>query len=142
MRVIVAGGREVRDYEIVPRAIEASGFEVTELVSGGASGVDTLGEHWANTHGIPVARFTANWQKHGRAAGPIRNRQMAAYAQALIAIPTGGRGTANMIHEATAFGLKIFLFPVADKEHAPWSPCLTYENCIQGDTARCVGGRP
>ena len=100
MRVIVAGGREVTDPALVAKAIEASGFEITELVSGGARGVDALGEAWALAHGLPVRIFRADWKKHGRKAGPLRNREMAAYAEALIAIPTGGPGTQNMIKEA------------------------------------------
>lgn len=109
MMVIIAGGRGVTDYALVCSAVEASGFEITEVVSGNAAGVDLLGERWAAENGVAVRLFPADWHKHGRAAGPIRNRQMAAYADALIAIPTGGPGTANMIKEAKAKRLHVYV---------------------------------
>lgn len=79
------------------------------MVSGGANGVDLLGEQWACSWGIPVKQFMADWSKHGRAAGPIRNRQMAEYADALIAIWDGqSRGTKSMIRESRKAGLDVY----------------------------------
>jgi len=49
---------------------------VTIILSGCAPGADTLGIEWAEAKGIQVARFPADWNTHGRAAGPIRNQQM------------------------------------------------------------------
>lgn len=81
---------------------------VTEVVSGCCRGVDRAGEEWARQRGIPVKRFPANWKKFGVAAGPIRNAEMAEYAEALVAIPTGvSRGTRDMIDKAKARGLEI-----------------------------------
>jgi hypothetical protein len=98
MRVIVAGSRDVRSPHIVMRAIEASGFRITELVSGRCRGVDLVAEELARKAGCPVAPFPADWHTHGRAAGPIRNRHMANYADALVAIPTPNSvGTRDMI---------------------------------------------
>lgn len=97
MKVIVAGGRDVTDLLVVSLAIQDSCFQITELVSGGAKGVDDLGELWARTYQVPIRRFPADWNTHGRAAGPIRNKQMAEYADALILIPTGGPGSRSML---------------------------------------------
>jgi len=111
MRTIIAGGREVINQLLVDNAIVASGFQITEVVSGGAPGVDTLGEQWAANNTIPVKRFPAEWSLHGKAAGPIRNRQMAEYAEALVAVWDGlSRGTKNMIDTARMVGLKVFIF--------------------------------
>lgn len=111
MKTIIAGSRSIADPETVAAAVEASGFEIAEVVSGCCRGVDRLGERWARRHGIPIQRFPADWQKHGKAAGPIRNRSMADYADALIAIWDGeSRGTANMIEEAEKRGLKVFVY--------------------------------
>jgi hypothetical protein len=108
VKTIVAGSRTVTDEHIIQVAIEASGFEVTEVVSGAARGVDRLGEAWARLHGIAITRFPADWARHGRAAGPIRNGQMADYAEALVAILDGeSRGTKNMIDQARQRGLKV-----------------------------------
>lgn len=117
MRVIVAGPRTVNRYDIVVRAIKASGFTITEEVSGGADGVDSLGERWAEEQGIPIKRFLARWAKYGRAAGKIRNSKMAKYAEALIAIWDGqSRGTKDMIDKARYRGLHVFVFMVNQDE--------------------------
>lgn len=111
MKVIIAGSRSIIDPAIVVAAVEASGFKIAEVVSGCCRGVDKLGEKWAEDRGLPVKRFLANWGKHGKSAGPIRNREMAEYADALIAIWDGkSRGTANMIEEAEKRGLKVFVY--------------------------------
>ena len=47
MKVIIAGSRGVEDYALVEEAVKQSGFDITEVVSGTARGVDLLGEHWA-----------------------------------------------------------------------------------------------
>ena len=91
MRCIVAGGRDITDYDRVRRAILLSGWTITEVVSGEASGVDTLGEQWAKAYGIPIKGFPVSkmdWRLLGPAAGPIRNGRMAAYAAE--ALPDAG----------------------------------------------------
>jgi len=110
-KVIVAGPRDYFDYLTVQKAIISSEFDITELVSGGATGVDGMGEKWAKDNSIPVKSFYADWDKYGKSAGPIRNRQMAEYADALIAIvPYESRGTANMIKIAKALDLDVFIW--------------------------------
>lgn len=104
MRVIIAGTRDgCPPHELLSaiRAFEARGFSITEVVSGCARGVDTMGERWARARGIPVAPFPADWDRFGLAAGAIRNTAMAAYADALIALPAyHSRGTLDMIERA------------------------------------------
>jgi hypothetical protein len=101
MKTIVAGSREITDYQLVWDAVYSCPWIITEIVSGGARGVDTLGEQVAATFNIPVKVFPADWGTHGKAAGPIRNQQMAEYADALIAVWDGNStGTWNMIKQA------------------------------------------
>lgn len=101
----------------------ASGFEVSEVVSGGARGVDAAGEVWAKGYRIPVRRFPANWKTHGGAAGPIRNGEMAAYADAVIAIWDGqSRGTADMVRQAEQAGLKVYVW--CEPTDAPRAPAM------------------
>lgn len=98
MRVIIAGSRSVTDPHEVNRAIIDSGFVITEVVSGGCYGPDTFGEQWAARQGIPVKRFPADWNKHGKAAGPLRNQEMVDYADAVIAVWDGqSRGVASLM---------------------------------------------
>lgn len=98
MRIIIAGSRGFGDYEALLRAISASDFAITEVVSGGARGVDTLGERWATEQDVKLTLFPANWGKFGKAAGMYRNAEMASYADGLIALWDGeSRGTLDMI---------------------------------------------
>lgn len=98
MRVIIAGSRGITEYGIVALAVALSGFEVTEVVSGCARGVDLLGERWAALNGVPVAMFPADWNQLGKSAGHIRNLAMANYADALVAVWDGhSAGTKSMI---------------------------------------------
>lgn len=111
LKTIIAGSRTITDFETVAEAIKASAFPIVEVVSGAARGVDTLGEEWAEVHKIPIKRFPANWNTHGKKAGPLRNIEMAEYADALIAIWDGeSRGTKHMIDEATKHGLQVFVY--------------------------------
>lgn len=116
MKTIIAGGRDITDYSLVERAVAASGFTITEVVSGKARGVDTLGEKWADNHGIPKKPFPAAWRIGGKldkAAGLKRNIAMGNYADALVAVWDGkSSGTGHMIRIATVKGLKVFVLRV------------------------------
>lgn len=117
MKVIVAGSRDASDYLTVAAAIQGSGFDITQLVSGGAPGVDTFGERYAKEHDIEIKVFPANWNLHGKSAGPIRNREMADYADALVAVWDGkSRGTKNMIQEAQKRDLQVYVLHYNTKE--------------------------
>ena len=114
MHTIIAGGRDITDIDLLNRAIRESGFVITEVVSGGSSGVDSLGEQWALANDIPVKQFIPAWEFYGRSAGPKRNQVMADYADALIAIWDGeSRGTADMIRKAQKAGLKFYILNLA-----------------------------
>lgn len=110
MKVIIAGGRDITPTTTtINDHVEASTFDVTELVCGNARGVDRSAKIWANARNIPVVHFDANWNVDGRASGPLRNKRMAAYGDALILIWDGeSRGSASMKREAEARGLPIY----------------------------------
>ncbi|MCB0339568.1 MAG: DUF2493 domain-containing protein [Bdellovibrionales bacterium] len=108
LKVVIAGSREIRDPSLLMTAIHDAGFVIGEVISGGARGVDRLAESWASTKGIPLRIFEADWERYGKAAGPIRNLKMADYADALIAIWDGkSRGTKNMIETAEKQGIPV-----------------------------------
>lgn len=108
MRVIIAGPRDLYDYPLVEEIIKESGFSILEVVSGGATGVDSMGEIYAMKNDIPIKRFEADWDKYGKSAGPIRNQLMAEYAEALIAVDKQTPGTTDMIRKARKQGLKVY----------------------------------
>ncbi len=110
MRVIIAGSRHCHDRKLVEDAIKESGFDITEIVSGHAQGIDTIGEQIAKDRSIPLRIFPADWTSFGRAAGVIRNMQMATNADALIAIiAPWSKGTRNMIQQAKHFDLLVYV---------------------------------
>jgi YspA, cpYpsA-related SLOG family len=111
-RIIIAGGRDFTDYNSLAYHVseyrDANSVHDCIIVSGTARGADKLGELYAINYALPIKEFPADWDKHGKAAGHIRNKEMAEYAGHLIAFWDGkSRGTANMIKQAEEHGLKI-----------------------------------
>ena len=112
-KTIIAGCRDFNDYSFLCECIAKSGIEINTIISGCANGVDKLGEKYAIEHNIKLEYYPADWNTHGKAAGPIRNRQMAENADALIAIWDGkSRGTKNMIDSAKKQGLVVSIFNI------------------------------
>lgn len=100
MIVIVCGGRNFRNNDLVFRAMNTihRNFEITALVHGDAKGADAVADIWASWHPT-MGRFPrpADWDTHGKRAGPIRNSEMITEfdPDLIIAFP-GGSGTENM----------------------------------------------
>lgn len=112
VKTIIAGSRSINNYQEVYKAIRESGFPITEVVSGGARGVDRLGEVFANAEGIPIKRFEPDWSR-GKGAGFARNWDMAYYADALIAVWDGeSSGTQQMIDCARKRKLRVHIHTV------------------------------
>lgn len=103
MKLLIAGKRDFEDKQYLEDVLDryVSLFGVPdEVVHGDARGADTLGKEWAISRGYPVKAFPADWDKHGKPAGMIRNREMGKYADMLIAFWDGfSNGTAHMIQE-------------------------------------------
>jgi hypothetical protein len=114
VKVIIAGSRTLTDPALVEKATRKSGFFISEVVSGCARGIDTLGIEWAEARGIPVKRFPADgdFMLSTSLGGFGRNGDMAAYAEALILVwdaVSGGSG--NMLEHAR-FQAKKRPFPI------------------------------
>lgn len=110
MKVIIAGGRDFDNYDLLCRKADKilSRQSGIEIVSGTAKGADKLGERYAEERQYPVKRFIPDWNFFGKKAGFIRNEEMAEYADALIAFWNGeSKGTRHMIDIATNVGLLI-----------------------------------
>lgn len=132
MKLIIAGSRDVTDYQILLDAIkEFNLICIQEVVSGTANGADKLGERYAIENGIPIKPFPADWnnierpganirvnrygKKYDASAGYIRNKQMAGYGDALLALHhSDSRGTANMIKIAREKGLPVWVYHIKD----------------------------
>lgn len=121
LRVLVCGGRDYADRDAVFSVLNVLQAErgIALLIHGAARGADSLGAEWAASRGIEVLRFPvtpAMWHTQGKKAGPLRNGRMLAEGNpdGVVAFP-GGPGTADMIRQAEAAGVKVWR-PMASKE--------------------------
>lgn len=108
--VIIAGGRDFTDYGLLKSKCDYffRDKKPTAILCGEARGADSLGKQYAQKHGIPVQSYPAEWNRYGKKAGYIRNKEMAENADALVAFWDGAsKGTKNMIDLAKAKGLPV-----------------------------------
>jgi len=112
MRVLVCGGRDYDDDDRVFSVLNNydADHNFTALIEGGATGADSAAKRWAQIGKLPIFTFRADWKKHGKAAGPIRNERMIIEGRPdlVIAFP-GGRGTRNMIETARRHGVDVIV---------------------------------
>lgn len=119
MRVLICGGRDFDRYDAwnwleknakdeISFALDVHTFSIDTVIHGGARGADEGGAEWGQSENAKVLEFKADWKKHGKAAGPIRNRKMLELGKPdiVIAFP-GGKGTANMINQAESEGIPV-----------------------------------
>ena len=106
MKILVTGGRAFEDYDGLSEALDQ--YKIDIIVHGGAKGADSLAERYCQENGIKSVVYEAEWDVHGRAAGPIRNQKMleSERPDLIIACP-GGAGTHNCISGAMRLGLPI-----------------------------------
>jgi hypothetical protein len=107
MIVAVTGGRDFNDIERVRRALYSLEPKPTLLIHGAAQGADTLAAQVAEELGIPTEAHPADWEKHGRSAGPRRNEEMISRRPDLLLAFPGSKGTANMTRQAIAAGIPV-----------------------------------
>lgn len=110
MRILVCGGRDFAGVELLFGALDGihRARPIMHVVHGTARGADTMAGRWARTNGIAVTSYPADWKRHGKAAGAIRNRVMLKQENpdVVIAFP-GGKGTENMVKIARKAGVEV-----------------------------------
>lgn len=100
MKVIIAGSRSFSNTGLIEIVMDniLKMHPDTEFVSGTANGPDTVAINYCKKKNIKCHEFPADWNKHGKKAGPLRNEQMAEFSDALVAFHCNdSRGTKNMI---------------------------------------------
>lgn len=111
MIFLVCGGRDFADKSRLEDALDRLHTKVgiTKIIAGKANGADRMATNWAWARGIAWQEFPADWDNHGKAAGPIRNQQMLdeGKPEGVVAFP-GGTGTADMIRRARKAGLTVW----------------------------------
>jgi hypothetical protein len=114
MNIAIVGSRDFNDYNLLKKTlydylINKCKNKNYTIVSGGANGADKLGERFADEYGFAKLIFLPDWNKYGKRAGYLRNKQMAEYADALILIWDGkSRGSQMMLELAKQYKLKIY----------------------------------
>jgi hypothetical protein len=110
MKVAIVGSRNYQHLQRITDYVNALPVD-TVIISGGASGVDKTAEWGAKLRKMTIQIFPADWDAHGKAAGPIRNKQIVESADRLVAFWTGeSKGTRNSIDLATARGIEVVIF--------------------------------
>jgi SLOG family YspA-like protein len=128
LKIIACGSRDWTDKEEILRVlstlkdnlgiftvIEGENGERDSILGKAFRGADLIARDAAELMQLPVEPYPANWDKHGRAGGPIRNTQMLVEGKAdgLIAFHLNlaqSKGTRNMVNQARDAGLPIWLF--------------------------------
>lgn len=108
MRILVCGGRDFDDYNILSQHLNQYISSGLTLIHGAARGADSLAERWAKDNADNIEAYPADWDKYGKRAGYIRNVQMLNEGKPdlVIAFP-GGKGTQMMINLAEAAGIPV-----------------------------------
>ena len=109
-RVIVAGGRDFNDYELLKSKLDSLLVNKSNIViiSGTANGADSLGERYAKERSLQLERMPAEWHKYGKMAGFMRNTEMARVADACVVFWDGkSKGTKHMIDTAERLKLEL-----------------------------------
>lgn len=119
----MCGGRNFSDEfsfytnlrNIVAKIRSDTGCRAITIISGEARGADTMAKEFANTWDMPYIGYPADWNKYGKLAGHIRNKQMLEEGKPdlVVAFP-GGRGTANMIEISKKAGVEVIEFREED----------------------------
>jgi hypothetical protein len=110
MRLLVCGDREWSDYIMIEREIK--NLKPAIVIEGEARGADSLARKAAETLGIPVLPFPADWDQYGRSAGPIRNRLMLSKGMPTLVLAfhdnlAKSKGTLDMVNAARKYGVEV-----------------------------------
>ena len=138
IKFAIVGSREFDDYKLFKKIIKLSKFKITEICSGGAKGVDSLAEKYAEENNIPIKVFPAEWnnlsqegaiikerenpwtkkkEKYCSNAGLLRNTKIINYSECCIAIPLeNSRGTLDDINKAKKKGIPIYVYETPEEE--------------------------
>jgi hypothetical protein len=120
MRVLVCGSRSFIEQGVVSAVLDGVRMGIGDdpefvVIEGGALGADRCARVWARAWYQQLETFPADWAKHGKAAGPIRNQQMLKEGKpdvvwAFVDKPLAeSRGTADMVRIARYVGVPTYV---------------------------------
>jgi len=109
-RVLVSGSLSFDDYELLAATLDRflADKQNVVIVTGGATGAESLGERYAGDCGLVVKQYLADWERYGRGAKVIRNTQMIDAADQAVFFWDGkNKGIAELIEKAEAKGIPV-----------------------------------
>lgn len=122
--ILVCGSRTWTDERVIREALDArmpydalADDQLPTVMHGNARGADRIAADVAVDLGFWVQAFPADWKRHGKAAGPIRNRQMLdAEPDVVLAFQVrNSRGTQDTVDEALRRGIPVYVFRPSDE---------------------------
>ena len=109
MKLLIAGSRSITDFDVTPYVPS----DTTLIISGGANGVDTIAERYADSHGLSKLILRPEYKRYGRGAPLKRNDIMVDVADCVLVIWDGtSRGTLHTIKYTESKGKKITVVTV------------------------------
>lgn len=134
MKILVCGGRNYNNYDYIRDVLDRlrdATSDTTHIIHGDADGADRLAGLWARSNGIQEVVCPANWLRHGKAAGYKRNKAMLGLQPDLVVAFRGGKGTANMILQASNAGIEVFDYqdelPIVPHTSTDWDSGVAYD---------------
>lgn len=107
MKVAIVGSRSIEYFDLSQFLPE----QTTEIVSGGAAGVDTIAKNYAVTHNIKYTEFLPEYQKYGRNAPLLRNVSIIEYADEVLVFWDGkSKGSKFVIEHCHKTGVPVRIF--------------------------------
>ena len=99
-KIMISGSRTINDESLISEKLNSALAEYPDmiLISGGARGVDSIGEAWAKSHNVQIQQYKPDWKRYGRGAGIVRNKSMVETADLVIIFWDGiSKGTKSVI---------------------------------------------
>lgn len=110
MNIAVVGSRTFDNYALLKSVLD--NYHIATIVSGGASGADSLAQQYAQEKGILIKVYPADWKKYGRAAGAIRNKEIVHTADYIFAFwDQRSPGTKNCLEFANKHNKPYTIIP-------------------------------
>jgi hypothetical protein len=116
MRLLVCGDRHWSDFKLVVEVLDGFANQYlwdVVVIHGAAAGADTMAGDWADVRDVPVEVYPAQWDRYGKAAGPIRNQEMLATGIDLVLAfhddIRNSKGTKHMVNIARDAGIPVKL---------------------------------
>lgn len=120
IKLAVVGSRSFENYEFLKNILQW--YDASAIISGGAKGADSLAAKYAAENGIPLKEFPADWNKNGRAAGYMRNKQIVAEADEIVAFwDKQSVGTGHTVRIAEEAGKPVHIYWPSEDPLLDWA---------------------